>query len=236
MISLSGRRVLVTGGTGGIGRATCRQLLDAGARVVTFARDPEHVEVGRRDLADATVMQGDQGDVEALPGLVRMAVAALGGLDAVVVNAGIGASSVTSMATEDWMEAMRVNLLGPMRIGALAAERLEAGGHVVFLGSMSAKTRSEGGDVYVASKLGLRGFVDSYGRGVAKHGINACLVEPGLVWTDMTGASHDDKDAMVESGGMLLADDVARTILFALSQPSRLSLPLLQVRPRTQLI
>ena len=228
--------MLVTGGTGGIGLATCRHLLDAGARVYTFAHDAEHVERGREGLPGATVGQGDQGRTDDLTRVFAEAEAAIGPLDAVVVNAGIGASSVTNMATDAWLQAMAVNLLGPMHLAGLAAARLGSGGHVVFLGSMSAKTRSEGGDVYVASKLGLRGFVDSYGRGVARLGINACLVEPGLVWTDMTGASHDDKDDMVDEGGMLLADDIARTILFVLAQPARVSMPMIQVRPRTQLI
>lgn len=238
LITVSGRRVLVTGGTGGIGRATCRHLLDAGARVFTFARHPEHVESGRAGLPNAVVGMGDQGNVDDLTRLVKEAEAALGGLDAVVVNAGIGASSVTKMSHEDWDEAMNVNLLGPMHLAAIAAPHIQAagGGHIVFLGSMSAKTRSEGGDVYVASKLGLHGFVDSFGRGVAGQNVNACLIEPGLVWTDMTSENHLDKEAMVAKGEMLMADDVARTILFVLAQPPRVSLPLIQVRPRLQLI
>lgn len=238
LITLSGRRVLVSGGTGGIGLATCRHLLDVGAKVFTFSRHPEHVAAGRKGLPEATVGEGSQGSVEDLTRLVGEAEAALGGLDAVVVNAGVGASSVTNMATHDWLDAVDVNLIGPMHLAALAAPRIEAagGGHVVFLGSMSAKTRSEGGDVYVAAKLGLRGFVDSFGRGVAHRNVNACLVEPGLVWTDMTAAGNPNQEEKVATGEMLLADDLARTILFVLSQPPRVCLPVVQVRPRMQLI
>ncbi len=236
--SLEGRRVLVTGGTAGIGLATCRHLLEAGARVFTFARHPSHVTAGKEYLPEATVGKGDQGSVEDLARLVDEAEVALGGLDAVVVNAGIGASSVTKMRHFDWDEAMQVNLLGPMHLAALAAPKIQAagGGHIVFLGSMSAKTRSEGGDVYVASKLGLHGFVDSFGRGVAKQNVNACLIEPGLVYTDMTAESNPNKEEKVAKGEMLVADDIARTILFVLSQPPRVSMPLIQVRPRMQLI
>jgi 3-hydroxy acid dehydrogenase/malonic semialdehyde reductase len=184
------------------------------------------------------VGEGDQGDVENLGRLVQEAEAALGGLDALIVNAGVGASSVTKMNHEDWDHAMNVNLLGPMHLAALAAPHIEAsgGGHIIFLGSMSSKTRSEGGDVYVASKLGLHGFVDSFGRGVAKSNVNACLIEPGLVLTDMTSENHSDHEEMIVRGDMLIADDIARVVLFILAQPPRVCLPLVQVRPRMQLI
>jgi len=212
--------------------------LDLGAKVFTFARHPDHVEAGREGLPEATVGIGNQGDLDDLTRLVGEAEAALGGLDAVVVNAGIGGSSVNTMETAAWGEVMNVNLLGPMHLAALATPRIEAagGGHVVFLGSMSAKTRSEGGDVYVASKLGLRGFADSYGRGVAGRGVSVCLIEPGLVRSEMTAEAHPEWERDVAEARMILADDVARTVAFVLAQPPRVCLPMVQVRPRMQLI
>lgn len=232
------RRVLVTGGTAGIGFATCRRLIDEGAKVFTFSHDRSHVSETCSRLPGVHCGFGDQGNVEDLTRLVDEAVSLLGGLDAVVVNAGIGASSVTKMRHEDWDAAMNVNLLGPMHLAALATPQIEkaGGGHIVFLGSMSSKTRSEGGDVYVASKLGLHGFVDSFGRGVAKQNVNACLIEPGLVGTEMTQAAHPNREEMVNRGEMLLSDDIANTIAFVLSQPSRVSMPVIQIRPRMQLI
>ena len=80
--------MLVSGGTGGIGLATCRHLLDMGAKVFTFARHPEHVAAGRTGLPEAVVGEGDQGNLEDLTRLIDEAETALGGLDAVVVNAG----------------------------------------------------------------------------------------------------------------------------------------------------
>ena len=144
LITLSGRRVLVTGGTAGIGLATCRHLLDAGAKVFTFSPDPERVAIGRSRLPEATVVLGDQGDVADLTRVVDEAVASLGGIDAIVVNAGVGASSVTDMATDAWLRTVGINLIGPMHLASLGATRLAAsgGGHLVFLGSMSAKTLS----------------------------------------------------------------------------------------------
>lgn len=234
--ALAGRRVLVTGGTGGIGLAVCRRLLHDGAKVFTFSHDAAHVAQGKKSLPDAIVSQGDQGCFDDVTRLVEEAGEALGGLDAVVVNAGVGASSVTSMTTAAWSYSMSVNLLGPMHLASAVTPHIDAsgGGHMLFVGSMSSKTRGGGGDVYVAAKLGLHGFVDSFAKGVSSLNINACLIEPGLVLTDMTSQHHPAQEEMIARGEMLVPGDIAEAVGFLLVQPPRVCIPLFQIRPRTQ--
>lgn len=238
LVSLSGRRVLVTGGTAGIGLATVKHLLNLKANVFTFSHHVERVETARQEAPGATYGVGDQGDPDDMTRIVGEAERALGGLDAVVVNAGIGASSVLDMAYPAWHEAVCTNLIGPMHLAQLATPLVErsGGGHIVFVGSLSAKTRSEGGDVYVATKSGLRGFVDSFGRGASSRGISTCLVEPGLVWTEMSKEGHPNAEPEVAESKMLLSEDIAHAIVYVLSQPQRVVLPMIQVRPRMQVI
>ena len=238
LLSLSGRRVLVTGGTAGIGMAVVKRLMDVNARVFAFSHTLEKVDAARQEVPEATYGLGDQGKPEDVRRLVDAAAEAFGGLDAVVVNAGIGGSSVMEMPFEEWRTVLDVNLVGPMLFGALGAERIEAsgGGHLIFVGSLSAKTRSEGGDVYVASKTGLRGFVDSFGRGVSSRGVSTCLIEPGLVWTEMSAEGHPDAEPEVVASKMLLSEDVAHAVTYVLSQPPRVVVPLVQIRPRMQII
>ncbi len=238
LITLSGRRVLVSGGTAGIGLATVKRLLDLGARVFTFSHTEDKVSAARAEAPGASYGVGDQGDADDMRRVVNEAETALGGLDALVVNAGIGASSVMQMAYPEWHQAVHTNLVGPMHLAQLASPRIQAagGGHMVFIGSLSAKTRSEGGDVYVATKSGLRGFVDSFGRGVSERGISACLIEPGLVWTEMSKEGHPDAEPEVAASKMLLSEDIAHAIVYVLAQPSRVAIPIVQVRPRMQII
>ena len=238
LVSLSGRRVLVTGGTAGIGLAVVKRLLDVGASVFAFSHTVEKVEAARQEAPDATYGLGDQGDAADVRRIVEEAVAAFGDLDAVVVNAGVGGSSVLRMPYDEWRRVMDVNLIGPMLLGELTAPILQeaGGGHLVFVGSLSAKTRSEGGDVYVASKTGLRGFVDSFGRGVSERGVCACLIEPGLVWTEMSAEGHPDAEPEVEDAKMLLSEDIAHAVSYVLSQPPRVVVPMMQIRPRMQII
>ena len=238
LVSLSGRRVLVTGGTAGIGLAVVKRLLDVGASVFAFSHTVEKVEAARQEAPGATYGLGDQGDAADVRRIVKEAVAAFGGLDAVVVNAGVGGSSVLRMPYDEWRRVMDVNLIGPMLLGELTAPILQeaGGGHLVFVGSLSAKTRSEGGDVYVASKTGLRGFVDSFGRGVSERGVCACLIEPGLVWTEMSAEGHPDAEPEVEDAKMLLSEDIAHAVSYVLSQPPRVVVPMMQIRPRMQII
>ena len=230
--------MLVTGGTAGIGLAVVKRLLDVGARTFAFSHTAEKVEAARREVPGATYGLGHQGDAADVGRLVREAVASLGGLDAVVVNAGVGGSSVLKMDYDEWRTVMDVNLIGPMLLGGSTAPILQAagGGHIVFIGSLSAKTRSEGSDVYVASKTGLRGFVDSFGRGVSERGVCACLIEPGLVWTEMSAEGHPNAESEVEDAKMLLSEDIAHAVIYTLSQPPRVVVPMMQIRPRMQII
>ena len=238
MQSLSGKRVLVSGGTTGIGRALVDKLVELNAKVATFGRGEEELAKLREERPEALAMQGDVSDEASVRRIVTQTISEFGGLDALVNNAGVAGESILEMPYEAWHAVIEANLVGPMLLTQTAVEHLKPGSDIVTIGSMSAKTRDEGSDVYVASKSGLRGFVDSIGRGLGAKGIVHTLIEPGLAESDMTteDKSPEEVEKSKADDKMMDPEDVARMVVFALSQPSHMVIAELQIRPRAQLI
>lgn len=238
MQSLANRRVLVSGGTTGIGRAIVEMLVNSNAKVATFARTQEDVDELQKQHPEVVGFVADLADYDSVRDVFAKATEALGGLDALVNNAGIGGSSVTDSGFDEWKEVLDVNLVAPMLLTGLAAEKMESGSRIVNIGSLSAKSRDEGSDVYVASKLGLRGFSDSVGRLLSEKGVIVTLIEPGKVVSDMAAENSDDAELEKErlEDKIIESADIARAVLFVLSQPERMVIAEMQIRPRAQLI
>ncbi|HWD40998.1 MAG TPA: SDR family oxidoreductase [Fimbriimonas sp.] len=232
-ISLKGKRVLVSGGTTGIGRAIVDLLVEEGAHVAAFARKAE--DINELSTAQPTVLAftADTSKHEDVKAAFDRATKEFGGLDLVVTNAGISGDSVLQQPFSEWRYVLEVNLMGPMLMTTMAGERLEGGGRVIAIGSISAKVRGEESDVYVATKTGLRGFVDSVSKMLNPKGIGVSLIEPGLTQSEMVrhGRSDEELDEEIEKMKMLAAEDIARTVLFVARQPARVEIPFMQVRP-----
>jgi len=235
---LGGRKVLITGGTTGIGRATAQLLRAEGADVFICGRDKEDLQKALDELPGVKGLVADIGKAEDVKRLFATIDAELGELDTVISNAGVSAGSVVDTPYEEWHYAVHVNLIGTMQVCQEAVARLDAsgGGSIVIVGSMSAKTRAEGGEVYVATKMGVRGFADSFGRTVAERGIYVTLLEPGLVLTDMTDKGPEENENRMTELKMIESEDIARAIAFTLAQPIGCIIPTIQVRPLMELI
>jgi NADP-dependent 3-hydroxy acid dehydrogenase YdfG len=162
----------------------------------------------------------------------------LGGVDAVVCNAGMAASSVLDQELDVIREALDTNLLAYMLCAKHAAARMrpKKDGHLVFTGSLSAKERGAGSDIYVATKMGIRGFVDSLAKQLNEEGIRVTLIEPGLVGADMTSNKHPAEKAAQEEKELkiLRAEELAHAIIYCLEQPKRCNIAMLQIRPTNQ--
>jgi NADP-dependent 3-hydroxy acid dehydrogenase YdfG len=180
----------------------------------------------------------DQSRMEDIERVFAEADQKLGGLDALINNAAIAGKSVTDMRTQDWVYAMQTDLLAHMKCAEMAVPRMRArgGGWIVHVGSMSAKLRDEGSDVYVAAKMGVRGFSDSLGRKVADDNIHVTLLEPGLVVSEMNEMEGEQQVEKQDKLEMILGEDIGRAIVYVLTQPVRVSIPFIQVRPIMQKI
>ena len=191
--NLAGRVALVTGGSRGIGRATCLALASKGAAVAVLCRNriKEAQEVvgqiqaiGGRGLA----MEANVLDPEAIKRSAREAVASLGKIDILVNNAGeMTDVSVIDMKDEDWEQALAINLTSSFRYAreCIPSMKERRWGRIINVSSQVVYTGSNNHAHYSAAKSGLLGFTFSLTKELGPYGITANVVAPGRILTDL---------------------------------------------------
>ena len=223
------KAALVTGGSGGIGRAVCLQLAKDGYDVcVHYNSNRAAAEdvcraieaAGRRAVA----IGGDLGDSAACAALAQGCADALGGLDALVNNAGLTCDGlIMRMTDEQYHKVLRANLDSAFFMTREAVGRMarEKRGKIVNITSVVGLTGNAGQANYAASKAGLVGLTKSAAKEVARWGICVNAVAPGFIETAMTDAMSDlAKDALKKSIPMRrigTAEDVAHMVSFLCS-------------------
>ncbi|WP_237715247.1 SDR family oxidoreductase [Arthrobacter sp. TB 23] len=185
--SLDGRRILVTGGSRGLGQAMARGLAQAGAQVVAVARTPGHDEIdsGIRNLA------GDVANTAAIPTLVDEAEKMLGGtVDSVVHAAGVQhRAAAVDFPLDEWERVVRINLTAPFMLSQEVGRRqLTAGveGSHVFVASLTSTLGLPNIAAYAATKSGVMGIVRSLAVEWAAQGIRVNAIGPGYFRTALT--------------------------------------------------
>jgi len=184
-------RVLITGGSRGIGRSIALALAESHDVAVNY-RDSESeavevVEAARETGSEAVAVRADVSDSAAVDAMVSEVVEALGGLDAVVSNAGIVEPDLaTDIDDDQWDRVLDTNLTGAFYVARAALPHLEPGGDIVFVSSIggTAGTVDAG---YAASKAGLHGLTRSLAREHGDDGVQVNAVAPGPVETEMNG-------------------------------------------------
>lgn len=221
-------RVLVTGGTRGLGRAICDALapdheLLVGGRAADAVRQAcaryEHAQPFVADLADEEQ--------------TRTAADAIDRLDAVVHSAGVlGNGTLTDLRREDWRRCFEVNVIAVADLTRLLLPRLaESRGTVVVLNSGSGLTAHGPGGVYSASKFAVRAFTDALRTEVAPDGIRVVSIHPGRADTDMQHELRAFERGDYDAGDYLRPESVARTVRVALTMPRDACVESLSVRP-----
>ncbi len=239
---IAGKRILITGGTTGIGRAVAIRLAACKANIVIVGRHQatieETLEAVKHDDSETKVLgvaadMSLQEDIEKVFSVVRDE---LGGLDILINNAALGFGAITKGEYKDWEYVVKINVMGYLACSHYAlTEMLPQGkGHIIHIGSMSADTREDGGSVYVATKSAIQGFSESLRKEVNPKGINVTLITPGAVDTDMQELSEEDKHQRIEAMEMLVSDDIAQSIIYVLSQSERTSIVELKIKPLKQ--
>ncbi len=240
LTSLEGKRVLLTGGTTGIGRATLALLAGEGARVLTFGRNPEHLEdalqSARGGRGEVSGLTADSGTREGVEQVFAAVDERLGGIDMLVACAALGAQPIHEMEEEDWRYVVETNLVGYLSCARAAIKRMEAqgGGHLLFVGSISTIIKAEGESVYSATKAGIQAFAETLRKEIADKNIKVSVIQPGSVDSDMQECSQDEKREAVANEEMLHAEEVAEAIVFVLTRSARTDVVNLRIEPRLQ--
>ena len=220
---------LITGASSGIGEATARHAAAAGYRLVLAARRDELLRALAHELggsARALAVRCDVTDWQDQQDLARVALAAYGRIDVVFANAGFGAPrGFTASDPEHWRSMVLTNVLGPaLTIRATAQGLREARGHLLVTGSVAGR-RALRGSLYSATKWAVTGMAEAARLEFNGTGVRVTLIEPGMV---------DTPFFETRPTGALEPDDVARAVMYALSQPPHVDVNEILVRPTAQ--
>ena len=247
MGKLEGKVAVITGASSGIGEATAEALAREGAAVALLARRHDRLlelagriedEGGRALPLEVDV--SDHGKVEAAMAEVR---GELGGLNVLVNNAGVMLlGTVEGWDIRDWQRMVDVNVLGLLYCTreALPMLRDSGGGHIVNISSVAGRTANFGSAVYNLTKWGVVGFSEALRQEALNSNIRVTCVEPGFVVTELQG--HNEHPMVVEGiekmreevGEPLQSEDIAEAIRWAVTQPERVNVNEVLVRPTGQ--
>jgi len=228
-MKLKDARILVTGGSLGIGREAAKVLVEAGARVAITGRHEQRLHEAAKAIGAVAIVAdaGNPKDVERTFDEVRRH---LGGLDALVNNAGIGTfQDLETLTFEDFDKIFRVNVYGAALMGARAATMFKAQksrGHIINIGSTAGLKGFAGGSVYVASKFALRGMTECWQAELRKHNIRVTLLAPSEVATAFGREDGREREAPANK---LTSAEIAYTIKSVLEMDDRGMIPELSV-------
>ena len=233
--TLSGKRVLVTGGSKGIGLAIALSLRSEGCDVMICSREQKTVSKAVDTMEESQgsgKVYGTATDVSVYDEVVKLFEAvdnSLGGLDILVNNAGFGIFSPTAeLSVEDWDRLIGTNLSGAFYCSkeGLARFKKAGGGHIINLSSLAGKNPFKGGAAYNSSKFGLNGFSEAMMLDHRGDNVRVSYVMPGSVDTEFSGSSMKEK-----SSWKIAPEDIAEIVLGILKMPARTLISRVEVRP-----
>ena len=189
MFNLSGKRVLITGATGGIGKELSKSFLEIGANIILSGTNINRLQSLKDDLnQECEVYKCDLKNVDEINDLLNF-LDGSGGVDILINNAGKTEDNLLMrMSDEQWEDIMLINLTSVMRLtrGIIRGMIKKRWGRIINITSIVALTGNPGQTNYVASKSGLTGFSKSLASEVASRGITVNCIAPGFIKTNMT--------------------------------------------------
>ncbi|HEX6871156.1 MAG TPA: SDR family oxidoreductase [Micromonosporaceae bacterium] len=229
-IGLHGKRVLLTGGSRGIGLATTLALVSAGAKVMVCCRDPAAMPtiVDSNNGQEPGELQVVAADVRSTADVSRLAARCaeeFGGLDVLVSNVGVdGVRPLSDLDDDEWDRMLGTNLTAAYLVTSKVTPLLAAGASVVYVGASAAARGRPGAAHYCAAKTGLTGLARSLAKELGPRGIRVNVVAPGVVVGEDSGPPPPVRAALTAAtalGRLATPEDVAGSVLFLASDLSR---------------
>ena len=226
MFDLTGKNVLVTGASGGIGGEIARRLHASGASVGVSGTRLEPLKALAADLGErAHVLACNLSDPAAIRELPKQASEVMGSVDILVNNAGITRDNLfMRMSQDEWQSVLDVNLTATMLLckGVLRGMMKARWGRIVNISSVVGATGNPGQANYAASKAGMVGMSKSLAYEVASRGITVNAIAPGFIETAMTASLKDSqKEAIlssIPSGRMGAPNEIAAAVVYLASE------------------
>jgi NADP-dependent 3-hydroxy acid dehydrogenase YdfG len=219
---------LITGASSGIGEATARRAVEAGYRVVLGARSVDKLEALAEELGSdkAIAVRCDVTEWADQEALAQAALDRFGRMDVALANAGFGATrSFLAESPEHWKSMVLTNVYGvALTIRATLPALKESRGHLLLMGSVAGR-RALPGSLYSATKWAVTAMGEAARLELNGTGVRVTLIEPGSVATPF----FDNPPP-----GALQPDDIARAILYAISQPPHVDVNEMLIRPTQQ--
>ena len=221
---------LITGASTGIGAATARQAAEAGYRLVLAARSEDKLADLAKELGGdekALAVRCDVTEFAEQEAMVKTAIDAYGRIDVAFANAGFGAPrGFEEGDPEQWKSMVLTNVLGAAyTIRATKPALIDSTGHLLLTGSVAGR-RALQGSLYSATKWAVTGMGESARQDFNDTGVRVTLIEPGMVDTPFF-----DSPPQIDA---LQADDIARAVMWAVSQPPHMDVNEILIRPTDQ--
>jgi 3-oxoacyl-[acyl-carrier protein] reductase len=225
MFDLTGKRALVTGASGGIGREIAKALAGAGARLALSGTRVAALDEVANEIGGGAVLPCNLADLDAVDRLVPAAEAALGGIDILVNNAGMTRDNLfMRMKNEEWDEVLAVNLTASFHLtrAVLRGMMKQRFGRIINISSVVGVVGNPGQGNYAASKAGIIGMGKALAHEVASRNITVNAIAPGFIGSAMTEALNDKQReailAGIPAGRLGTAAEVAACAVFLASE------------------
>lgn len=220
-MDLATAKVLVTGGSSGIGYAVAERLGKAGARVAICGRDRPRLEQAAK-ATGAVPVQADVSREDDVSRLVETVVRELGGYDTLINNAGFGRfAPLVETTVEDFRSVWETNVLGAMLAARESAKHFarQRWGNIINVASTSGQRGSANGSSYASTKFALSGLTDVWRSELRQYNVRVMQVNPSEVLTEFR--THSGRQGQAENPTKLHADDVAQLIASLLALGDR---------------